>query len=106
MGLRYESDLLSFLGLKKEFLRDDFDFIVFKQALLLNIDREDLLDNLLTLLKDERPQVKKNAIRGIYFLVMEVPNIFDDETTDLIKSLIHVNNIDITFDELRSNANS
>ncbi len=104
MGLRYENDLLGFLGLKKEFLRDDFDFIVFKQSLLLNIDRTDLLDNLIKLLNEEDMRVKKNAIIGIYFLMIEVPNIKDPETMGLIDGLIENYNIDISIKELEKNA--
>lgn len=99
MGLKYENDLLGFLGIKKEFLRDDFDYLSFKQSLLHNKDNEDLFDNLIKLLSEEEQAVKINAIKSIYFLLVEL-TYADEQVNELIKNLITTHNIDIEFSEL------
>ncbi len=100
MGLKYENDLLSFLGLKKELLRDDFDFLTFKQSLLLNKDEPSLFDNLITALADDSQVVKVRALSAIYYLLIELPGEEDQESIDLIKSLIMAYDIDTTYEQI------
>lgn len=100
MALRYVGDELQYLGMRREFVMDDFDYLAFKQKLMLMHDPNAYFDVFMKMLDDDDVKVQIIAIKSIYYLLVEMDNLYDENTNQMIRDFIDYYGIPILFEEL------
>lgn len=87
MGIRYQKNILSTLGLKDTFQDEDFEFENFKSTLLDNSFEPELFEYLIELLSDLDQKVKSMALKSIELYLKNDNSMSNDEIELLLKDL-------------------